>query len=320
VLAEIAPEQLRSRVEQSRAQVKAADAAVQLAKATLNEAQLELARMRELLGKGLASQRELEASEANATRANASLASTEAQATLARAALRDQQTQLSYTTIRAPFDGIVLSRSVEPGQTVAASLQSPILFTVARDLTKLELLVDVDEADVGRVREGQPATFAVDAWPGRSFESSVQRVHNLPTAGQTVVTYRAVLSVDNSDRSLRPGMTATATITTAHEKSVLLVPNAALRFTPPLPDKPSARPANSIPFMMSPPRLRRNLERSPALQPGEPPSAVWVLEAGQPKRLGVEVGGTDGEWTEVTDQSVSEGQQLVIDIEEPRQP
>jgi HlyD family secretion protein len=115
-------------------------------------------------------------------------------------------------------------------------------------------------------------------------------------------------------------MTATATITTAHNKSVLLVPNAALRFTPPTPDKPSARPANSIPFMMSPPRMRRSLERSPSLQPGDPPSAVWVLEAGEPKRVGVEVGGTDGEWTQVTDSSLSEGTALVIDVEEPRQP
>ncbi|HEY8946428.1 MAG TPA: efflux RND transporter periplasmic adaptor subunit, partial [Polyangiaceae bacterium] len=241
VLAEIDPAQLRSRVEQSRAQVRAADASIRLARATAVQAKMEVARARELNQKGLISSKELEAAEADAERSAASVASSEAQATLARATLKDAETSLSWSTIRAPIDGIVLARLVEPGQTVAASLQSPVLFTLARDLTQLELRVDIGEADVGRVQRGQAASFVVDAWPTLTFASRVVNVHNLPTAGQTVVTYQGVLEVDNKDMKLRPGMTATATIVSSERKDVLLVPNAALRFTPPAAATPSAR-------------------------------------------------------------------------------
>jgi HlyD family secretion protein len=193
VLAEIDPTQLKSRVDQSRAQVRAAEAAERLARATAVQSKAQLERTRELNQKGLASTKDLEAAAADAERADASVASNEAQSTLSRASLRDAQTSLSYSTIVAPIDGIVLARLVEPGQTVTASLQSPVLFTLARDLTQLQLFVDIDEADVGSVNEGQTASFAVDAWPNRTFASKVVAVHNLPTAGQTVVTYQAVL-------------------------------------------------------------------------------------------------------------------------------
>src|SRR5450432_4051822 len=218
VLAEIDPVQLQSRVDQSNAQVNAAEASLVLAKATLAQTKAQYARSVDLSQKGLISSKDLDAAKADADRAAASISSATAQATLARASLKDAQTSLSYAVIRSPIDGIVLSRLVEPGQTVAATMSAPVLFTLARDLTQLRLYVDIDEADVGKVKEGQTASFLVDAWNDHGFASKVLSVHNLPTTGQTVVTYQAVLSVDNNERLLLPGMTATATITTDERK------------------------------------------------------------------------------------------------------
>jgi HlyD family secretion protein len=313
VLAEIDPEQLRSRVEQSRAQVQAAEAALGLARATAAQAKAQQERSKGLYSQGLSSSQELEATEADAARAEASVASANAQVALARAALKDVQTSLSYSTIRSPIEGVVLARLVEPGQTVAASLQSPVLFTLASDLTQLELYVDVDEADVGRVHEQQAATFTVDAWPNRGFASKVISVRNLPTAGQTVVTYQAILAASNDERLLRPGMTVTATIVTSEKKQVRLVPNAALRFIPPqLPDKQQSgglpiwgmnwRPSNTPP----PPTL------------GKSQGMVHVLEGNTPVMKVVEIGGSDGEWTQLLDDKVATGTPLVVDVSQAK--
>ena len=307
VLAEIDPVQLQSRVDQSKAQVNAAEASLVLAKATLAQTKAQYLRSVDLSQKGLISSKDLDAAKADADRAAASIQSATAQATLARASLRDAQTSLSYAVIRSPIDGIVLSRLVEPGQTVAATMSAPVLFTLARDLTQLRLYVDIDEADVGKVKEGQAATFLVDAWNEHAFVSKVLSVHNLPTAGQTVVTYQAVLSVDNNDRLLRPGMTATATITTDERKGVLLVPNAALRFSPP------ARASTSgagIPFlgggMGGPPRIGggsggrpKTAANKKIITAADSQGLVYVLEDNHPKRTVVEIAGTDGEKTEI---------------------
>jgi HlyD family secretion protein len=331
VLAEIDPESLKNRVEQSRAQVRSADSSVALAKATAAQSKAQLQRVRELNAKGLASSKDLEAAQADATRAEASVTSAQAQATLSRASMKDSQTQLGYTTIKSPIDGIVLARLVEPGQTVAASLQSPVLFTIARDLTQLQLFVDVDEADVGRVIEAQDATFAVDAWAGKTFRSKVVSVHNLPTAGQTVVTYQAVLSVDNSGKMLRPGMTATATIITSEKKGIVLVPNAALRFKPP-DDKSSTessgRGGSSLPI----PGMRGGFGRGggqrpagaasgqkPAQAPNQSRGTVYVLEGQAPnqttKALRIQIGGTDGQFTEVL-KGLEADQAVITDVEQ----
>ncbi len=320
VLAEIDPAQLASRVEQSRAQVGAADASVRLAKATAAQAKAALARAREMSEKGLISSRELEAAQADAERSEASVASSQSQATLSRASLRDAETSLSWTTIKSPMDGVVLARLVEPGQTVAASLQSPVLFTVASDLTQLLLYVDVDEADIGKLREGQEATFTVGAWPSRKFPSKVVSVRNLPTAGQTVVTYQAVLSVDNKDLLLRPGMTATANIVISDRKDVLVVPDAALRFTPPTPAKEKAA---SLPLMpMTPPRSGGQRRQFPKGETtlGAAQGVVWVLQNGQPKRTIVEIGGSDGQSTEVVSGPLKEGSVVVTDQEQAKAP
>jgi HlyD family secretion protein len=215
---------------------------------------------------------------------------------------------------------VVLARLVEPGQTVAASLQSPVLFTVARGLTQLTLYVDVDEADIGKLREGQNATFTVGAWPSRKFESKVISVHNLPTAGQTVVTYQAVLSVDNKDLLLRPGMTATASIVISDRPEVLTVPDAALRFTPPTPkERASASPSPLMP-MQAPRSSRRQFGGAgkEALAPGQ--SALWVLENGAAKRVVVQVGGSDGQNTEIVSGPIKVGTQVITDQETTKAP
>lgn len=318
-LAEIDPAQLQSRVDQSRAQVSAADSSVRLAKATLAQSKAAYARAKEMADKGLISSKELEAAEADAERAEAQVASSQSQATLSRASLKDAETSLSWTVIKAPMDGVILARLVEPGQTVAASLQSPVLFTVARDLTQLRLYVDVDEADIGKLRESQPATFTVGAWPARKFVSTVVSVHNLPTAGQTVVTYQAVLSVDNKEMMLRPGMTATASIVTNDRSDVLIVPDAALRYAPPAP--PKDKPASSPLMPMTPPRMGGT--RRPGgngLAKGETMNAaqgvVYVLENGAPKRLVVEVGGSDGQFTEIVSGPLKPGSVVITDQEQ----
>lgn len=316
-LAEIDPAQLTSRVDQSRAQVMAADASVRLAKATNAQSKAALARAKEMAEKGLISAKELEAAQADAERAEASVASAQSQANLARASLKDAETALSWTAIKSPMDGVVLARLVEPGQTVAASLQSPILFTVASDLTQLLLYVDVDEADIGKLREGQEATFVVGAWPSRKFASKVVSVRNLPTAGQVVVTYQAVLSVDNKELMLRPGMTATATITVSDRADVLSVPDAALRFTPPAPakDKPAA-----MPLMPLTPRMgaqRRQFGKQDQTL-GAANGVVWLLEGGKPKRTVVEIGASDGQWTEIVSGPVKPGSVVITDQEQSR--
>jgi HlyD family secretion protein len=322
-LAEIDPAQLLSRVEQSRAQVSATDSSVRLAKATLAQSKAALARAKDMAEKGLISSKDLEAAQADAERAEASVASSQSQAVLSRASLKDAETSLSWTTIKAPIDGVVLARLVEPGQTVAASLQSPVLFTVARDLSQLTLYVDIDEADIGKLREGQEASFTVGAWPSRKFASKVISVRNLPTAGQTVVTYQAVLSVDNKDLLLRPGMTATASIITSDRPDVLTVPDAALRWQPPA--APKDRPSAS-PFMPMSPRMggqRRpggGNNKNPDAAANASRGSVYVLENGAPKRVVVETGGGDGQSTEIKPGPIQPGTVIITDLEQTKAP
>lgn len=318
-LAEIDPTQLLSRVEQSKAQVASADASVRLAKATLVQSKAALARAKDMAEKGLVSSKDLEAAQADADRADAAVGSAVSSAALARASLKDAETSLSYTTIKAPIDGVILARLIEPGNTVAASLQAPVLFTVARDLTQLTLYVDIDEADIGKLHEGQSATFTVGAWPARKFESKVLSVHNLPTAGQTVVTYQAVLSVDNKELLLRPGMTATASIVTSDRTDVLTIPDAALRYSPP--SGPREKPSSS-PFMPITPRFggRRPAGGGGGAVAASGRSPVWLLEAGVPKRVMIQSGGSDGQNTEVISGPIQPGTVVIVDQEQPKAP
>ena len=235
VLAQLDLSKLKDAVTKSRASLAEGEAQVLQAQATAEEALAQLARFKqvaELSGGKVPSKSEMASAEANLKRAEANEASARAGVTQAQANLQSDETNLGKASIRSPIDGIVLTRSVEPGQTVAATLQAPVLFTLAEDLSKMKLQVDVDEADVGQVRVGQEATFAVDAWPGRKYTGVISRVRYGSQTKDNVVSYPTVLAVKNDDLTLRPGMTGTADIVTVTRENALLVPNAALRFSP----------------------------------------------------------------------------------------
>ncbi|MDO9488946.1 MAG: efflux RND transporter periplasmic adaptor subunit, partial [Sphingomonadaceae bacterium] len=246
VLARLDPARLQDAIAQERAQLASAHAGVAQARATVTQARASLGRLEEvrrLSGGKVPAATELDAARAEYQRALAGVSSAEASVAQARAQLSADETQLSKAIIRSPVTGVVLSRQVELGQTVAASLNAPVLFTIAEDLAQMQLEVKVDEADVGQVDAGQRASFQVDAFPERTFAAVVKRVDvgansgtaaassTTSTTGQ-VVAYTAELTVANQDLTLRPGMTATAEIITAERNNVLLVPNAALRFSP----------------------------------------------------------------------------------------
>ena len=208
--------------------------------------------------------------------------------------------------IRSPINGIVLDRQVDPGQTVAASFQTPTLFTVAEDLTKMRLIVDVDEADIGNVRVGQTAVFRVDAYPDRTFASKVTEVRSTPKTSNGVVTYQTVLSVDNSDTLLQPGMTATAEITVTQVTDAVLVPNAALRFTPP--QTQAAPGGGGFRFLPRPPGLQRR-DRSGDGQP-----RVWRLVGDQVEPIDVTLGPTDGRVTVLRGGDLEPGTEVIVDL------
>jgi HlyD family secretion protein len=298
LLAVIDPEQLRAATDESAAQVASANAAIQQAKATLLEAGQTATRARAQAREGLISQKELEAALASEERARASAASAVAAASLARATLKQARSRLDKTKIVSPITGIVLSRRVEPGQTVTAGFQTPLLFRLAQDLTKMRLNVDVDEADIGRVKEGQEANFTVEAYPDRTFSSRVLSLRNEPRTSQNVVTYQAVLSVDNEERLLRPGMTCTATILADTRKDVLLVPNAALRFVPPTPGGGPKAPK----VVGSNSEIAKGRQR------------VWTVRANAPLPIPVRAGATDGAVTEVVSDELKVGTALIVDM------
>lgn len=331
VLAEIDTEQLDAKVEQSQAQLRSAQSSYRNSQATARESKLKAERARELHKRGLVSDQDLETLEATLARANASVGSASAQVTVARANVRADQTSRSKALIKSPIDGIVLSRSVEPGQTVTAGFQTPILFMLARDLTQMQLKVDVDEADIGKVQEGQRATFLVDAYPRKRFNSKVLSLRYLPKPATSVVTYEAVLSVDNSERLLRPGMTATSTIVVEDKQNVLTVPNAALRFTPPREGGAGSRATAAIPLPgFGGPGA--SLGRGGGMRggggprgggtPGAGPARgggadkVFVLREGKLVRVAVEIGVSDGRRSEIVGGELKEGDLVVTEMSE----
>ncbi|HWR69237.1 MAG TPA: efflux RND transporter periplasmic adaptor subunit [Desulfomonilia bacterium] len=317
VLAELDTDKLEAQVQQSRATLKAAQAKVLQASATVAESRSALARLnkvKELSGGKVPSRNDLESAEAAFERAQADLASAEAQVSQTEATLKVNETDMAKAVIRSPINGIVLARSVEPGQTVAASLQAPVLFTLAEDLTKMELHVGVDEADVGEVRESQEATFTVDAYPDRRFPARVSQVRYGSETSGGVVTYKAVLGLDNSDLLLRPGMTATADIVVKKLTGALLVPNAALRFTPPTEEKDAKESAsNSSMISKLFPRPPRGSEKSRKDNENPRNQTVWILKDKKLVSLKVTTGATDGTMTEVTGGDVAPGMALIVD-------
>ncbi|MEM8643313.1 MAG: efflux RND transporter periplasmic adaptor subunit [Pseudomonadota bacterium] len=310
-LAELDTRKLKSTVDSSSARLQAAKAKVSEAEASVAETRLDFERKARLAKTQAGSILELEVAEAKLKRALATEESAKADVASASANLTLAETDLEKALIRSPITGIVLSRNVEPGQTVASSLQAPILFTIAEDLTKMEVQVDVDEADIGKVREGQSASFTVDAYPGRRFDAEIRELRFGSEVVQGVVTYKAVLTTDNSELLLRPGMTATAEIVVAEVNDTLTVPNAALRFVP-----PSAAPKDERSFlqrmMPGPPRLRKP---SGTGQPAGPERQVWILRDGVPEARSVLIGATDGKRTAVVQGQLKAGEGVVVDSE-----
>lgn len=318
VLAVLDTTRLQAQVLQAESSLASAEARVIQSEASEKEARANLARLlkvRELSNNKLPSQQDLDVAEAAVARAVGELAAARAAVAQARANLEAVRTDLSKAEIVSPVDGVVLVRSVEPGQTVAASFQAPVLFTLAEDLKKMELHVAVDEADVGAVAVGQEATFTVDAYPSRTFAARITQVHFASSNTQSsssagggsatstgVVTYETVLEVDNEELLLRPGMTATAEIVTTNVENAVLVPNAALRFTPEGVQMPGAPPAASNnsrgPFGALMPRFRGrpgNSQQSGSRGIGR----AWIVEKGQPALVLFRTGVTDGRMTEV---------------------
>jgi HlyD family secretion protein len=303
LLATINTEKLDAQADEARAALAATRARRAQANATLTEAQMQLQRLQqvsELSGGKVPSKQEMNAQEAVVARAQADLDSADAQVTQSQASLAAIETDIRRATIRSPIRGIVLNRQVDPGQTVAASFQTPTLFTLAEDLTRMKLVVDVDEADIGRVRVGHTASFAVDAYPDRTFGSNVVEVRSTPVKSNGVVTYQTVLSVNNSELLLKPGMTATAAIVVAHAADAILVPTAALRFTPPT-------DSQSRSLLSGPSGGER-------VTTDDPHKKVWTLVSAQPTPVDVIVGESDGEFTQITNGAMRPGDAVIIDI------
>lgn len=307
VLAELDTDKLKATVDSYRAKLAAAKAKVEEAQVTVTEKSLGLARMKKLASTHAISTQELEQAQAAYDRAVATLASARADVTVAQADLALNETNLSKAYIRSPIDGVVLTRDVDPGQTVASSLQAPVLFSIAEDLKKMELQVDVDEADVGKVAVGQSATFSVDAYPDRTFPATIRDIRFASETIQGVVTYKAVLDIDNSELLLRPGMTATAEIKVTEVKDALLIPNAALRYTPPATE--TASNESFLSRLLPRPRFRTSTSQE---QSGRN-RTIWVLRNGVPTQVKIEIGSSDGKHTEVQRGELKVGDKVIVD-------
>jgi HlyD family secretion protein len=298
-IAKIDPTLFEAQVASARANVQAAEAGVQRARVQLADAGRQAQRADELLTRKLIAQSERDTVTANAEAAQADVAAAEGQLAQARAAHSQAEANLRYTDIVSPTDGIVISRSVNVGQTVAASLQAPVLFQIAQDLRQMQVNTSVAEADVGRLRPDMPVYFGVDAWPEERFVGRVRQIRNSPQILQNVVTYDAVIDVDNADLRLKPGMTANATFIVAQRENVLRIPNAALRFRPP----------QSLLSRATEPPTRRVAADSAS---GDAAArTVWVLRSGVPQALTLRLGISDGSHTEVIDGALQADDRLI---------
>lgn len=300
VLALFDTDELSVALEQAEAQLALARASVTEAVATRDETRADAARIRSLRERDSSAQAELDAAVAAYKRSEAKLEYAQASVRQAEAAVSQARTRLDKAVIYSPIDGVVLQRSIEPGNTVAANFQTPVLFLLAEDLSSMELHVSMDEADVGLVRQGQAAKFTVDAWAGRSFSARVVKVHLYPSVENNVVTYTTVLAVDNAEGVLRPGMTATATIETGRREQVLRVPNMAFRFSP-----PDTGDENRL--------LSHPAERAGSGRRG-PSNTLWVLREGQPTRILVQTGASDGRFTELVGDELAAGDEVITGV------
>jgi HlyD family secretion protein len=319
VLARMDTSKLEAQLTQSRASLEASKAKVSQTQATVVETQAKLAqyqKVRELSSNKVPSLTEMDAAVASFERAKADAASAVAAVSESQAAVQALETDLTKSVIRSPIKGIVLTRSIEPGQTVAASFQAPILFTLAEDLAKMELHVNIDEADVGQVREGQKAAFTVSAYPNRTFNAQITQARYGSSTTSGVVTYETVLKVDNADLSLRPGMTATADITVQQIKEALLVPNAALRFTPTVREEKEVTGGKGGLLGQLLPRPPQGASRPQnGVDKENKQQKVWTLQDGKPAAIVITTGATNGILTEILSANIEPGVKLLVDLE-----
>lgn len=289
VIARIDPATFEAQVDQARAALVSARANLDKSDAALVDAQRTLKRSKELFEKSLIARSELDTAETTFLSAEAQVGVSKAQIAQAEASLRTAETNLRYTKIVSPVDGIVVSRNVDVGQTVAASFQTPTLFTIAQDLTKMQIDTNVDEADIGRIRTGMEVEFTVDAYPETTFKGKVFQVRNAPITVQNVVTYDVVIKVDNPDLKLKPGMTTNVAIIISTKNNVIKIPKAALRFNPVPPEKN---------------RVARPQQKGPA---------VWIFENNAPKRIAVTIGISDGTYSELLSGEIKEAQEVIVE-------
>ncbi|MBW9087459.1 efflux RND transporter periplasmic adaptor subunit [Rhizobium wenxiniae] len=308
ILLELDTNKQEADVQSARAQLASAKANVLKAQAEAASAKISFDRLTSLVSNRISSQQDLDAAKYAYDSAIATTEINEAAVLSAEASLRLAEVNLSKLKIVSPIDGVVLTRDVDPGATVASSLNAPVLFTIAGDLRHMELQVAVDEADVGKVTEGQEAKFSVDAYPDRHFPARIEAVRFASETVNNVVTYKAILTVDNEDLLLRPGMTATSDITVQSVTGALLVPNAALRYSPPSNMQPRG---SFLSRLFSPPRPRGN--RGSRNDAAAASRSVWALRNGTPQRVPVEMGPTDGQFTVVKSEDLKDGDQLITE-------
>lgn len=312
-LARLDTARLVDAVEQSKAVLAEREANVEQIRATVSESKLHLYRLRQLydVTKGKSpSKTEIDAAVANFRRAQANEKTALSAVQQAQANLRSDQTNLTKATLISPINGVVLKRSVEPGQTVAASFQAPVLFTIAEDLKKMELHVDVDEADVGQVLAGQDAAFTVDAWPEREYQAKIKRISFAAEVKDNVVTYPAVLDVENTDLTLRPGMTGTALITTLKLDQQLLVPNAAFRVDL-SPHIEKEEPKGVFGFLFPRPK-----QPSPKVRTKQKTgvSQLWILRNGQPIEVSVEIIATNQKYSAIRTSEINPETRVIVEL------
>jgi len=308
-LAELDTDKLKAIIENVRAKLAVAKARVADTAATIEERRGQYERKKALADKQATTAQDLDLAKAAYDRAVAQHTSALAEVRVAEADLRLNEINLAKACICSPIDGVVLTRNVDPGQIVASSLQAPVLFVIAEDLRRMELRVDVDEADVGKVKVGQKATFSVDAYADRKFPAEIKDIRYGSEVVQGVVTYKAILAIDNSELLIRPGMTATAEIVVQHVKDTLLVPNPALRFSPASTQKGSQQTGF----------LQRLLSGRPTFRPPSKQEStganrtVWILRNGAPAAVQVAIGATDGRRTEIVKGEIAADQRVIVD-------
>ncbi|GAB5047159.1 efflux RND transporter periplasmic adaptor subunit [Thermodesulfovibrio sp. TK110] len=284
LIAQIDPTPFENDLKQAEADLYNAKANLFKADVTLKDAERTFKRKQELWKRDLIARSELDDAETAYNTARAQYEIALAQVKKAQAGVKQAKTNLGYTRIVSPVNGVVIAKNVEVGQTVAASFQTPTLFTIAPDLTKMQVDTNVDEADISKIKNGMEASFTVDAYPERKFKGVVAQIRLSPTVTQNVVTYDVVIAVDNSHLLLKPGMTANVTFITQEKKNILKIPNAALRFRMP--------------------------NTAPSKEQG-----VWVLRGGKPVRVKIKTGISDGEWSEVLQGDIKEGDDVIVEIQ-----